>query len=224
MHVVHIDEHVLLPTTSSASSTSVDAVRATLPMDTMHELGCKLHVVPLTAVLNDAASAATADDDDHDNDGLVDLFKHCRTLDAKEDLVYHLRQRLLHRLARQLQCDVVLTGECMTRLAIRAIGFVSKGRGFALAGDVGLECAMDGGDVIVDGAHERVNISLMRLLRDVGETEVRTYARLRELPFVQLPTLGDNTARTASMNRLAEGRPKMSCSPLIVYLLSAWNH
>ena len=55
---------------------------------------------------------------------------------GREDLVRHLRTRLLLQAAQAAGCNKLLLGDTGTRVAAQVIAAAAKGRGYALPGDV----------------------------------------------------------------------------------------
>ena len=57
---------------------------------------------------------------------------------GREDLIAHLRTRLLLRTAERLGCSRIARGDAAGRLAAHVVAAAAKGRGYSLPGDVHL--------------------------------------------------------------------------------------
>ena len=110
-----------------------------------------------------------------------------------------LRSSLLHALMRReavnAGCEVLLTGETATRVAIKTIAGMSEGRGFSMGEEVGSEW---------DLAEERLLVC--RPLSSVLLKELVYYCRMRELRWLtmQRPETGVE-AKKAGIEALTEG-------------------
>ncbi|GIL85207.1 hypothetical protein Vretimale_10781 [Volvox reticuliferus] len=111
---------------------------------------------------------------------------------GREDLLRHLRNRLLAAVAAQLGVNKVLRGDTATVLAARVISETAKGRGYALPGEVQL---LDVREV------QRGQPAVLQPMREVTMKEAVFFCRLRGLQPVQLPYTEASSRR--SINALA---------------------
>ncbi|KAL6755988.1 hypothetical protein V8C86DRAFT_127885 [Haematococcus lacustris] len=69
---------------------------------------------------------------------LQQLVGGVRDVTGREDLVAHLRLRLLRQLASRLGCSKLALGDSANTLAVRIISDTAKGRGYSLPADIAL--------------------------------------------------------------------------------------
>ncbi|KAI9598063.1 hypothetical protein BDF19DRAFT_411404 [Syncephalis fuscata] len=128
-----------------------------------------------------------------DVDKLRLLFKQAESLSAREDLLFYLRQRVLHSVAVRKNCSAIWTAETATRIAIRTISNVAKGRGLTLPLETGAQSDLD------------KDIAFWRPIRDVLAKEVGLYVRYRHLSMPSFPILlSTRRPAKASIGRLSE--------------------
>ncbi|KAJ3045491.1 Cytoplasmic tRNA 2-thiolation protein 2 [Rhizophlyctis rosea] len=123
---------------------------------------------------------------------LQKCFSALGKLSSKEDLLHYLTMQLLYAAARRNDCHGLLLGDNSTRVAIRTIAQVSKGRGFAMPIDVASEC-----DWLRD-------VILLRPLRDVDAKEIGLCNQYEGLETVHVPNLTTAMPTKASIDRLTE--------------------
>ncbi|GLI60528.1 hypothetical protein VaNZ11_002523 [Volvox africanus] len=111
---------------------------------------------------------------------------------GREDLLRHLRNRLLAAVAAQLGANKVLRGDTATALAARVISETAKGRGYALPGEIQL---LDAREV------QWGQPAVLQPMREVTRKEAVFFCRLRGLQPVQLPYTEASSRR--SINALA---------------------
>lgn len=125
---------------------------------------------------------------------------------GREDLVTHLRDRLLLRSASVLGCSRLLRGDSASRMAVRVIAEAAKGRGFSLPADLQ---NMDG-RLMQDGGP-----AVLQPLREVTHKELRELCRFKGLPLLHEGSssrtggssgggLGSGGSGSSSVNTLAE--------------------
>lgn len=90
---------------------------------------------------------------------------------GREDLLEHLRSRLLLATAARIGAGKVARGDSATRLATRAVAAAAKGRGYALAGDVHL----------VDARRSPAAPLFFFPLRELGSRELALAAHFERL-------------------------------------------
>ena len=104
------------------------------------------------------------------------MFDGIRTVTAKEDLLSHLRLRLLVHLARKHGCTKMFLGDNATRVAINILALTSQGRGYTLPFE----------GTFSDKRFE--GLELLRPMRDILSKEVGLYNHLQHVASVPLPT------------------------------------
>ncbi|KAI8884913.1 hypothetical protein K501DRAFT_216726 [Backusella circina FSU 941] len=95
---------------------------------------------------------------------LVELFKNIKNATAKEDLLWHLKMAMLVQVAKREGCVYIFMGDSSTRQAIKMISLTSKGRGYSLALDIGVENQKSFKDV-----------GIMRPMKDMLTKEIGFY-------------------------------------------------
>ncbi|KAJ1972989.1 Cytoplasmic tRNA 2-thiolation protein 2, partial [Dimargaris xerosporica] len=113
-------------------------------------------------------------------------------LSTREDLLWHLKQTLLHRVARKHRCEFIVVGDTCTRLAVKAIAMTSKGRGYSLPFDLGT------------GAGWFQDVRFVRPFRDCMDREVVLYNRFKGLEAVHTPSVTTGLPIKSSIDRLTE--------------------
>ena len=91
---------------------------------------------------------------------------------ARQELLLHLRRRVLVRAAKELACTKVFTAEHGTNLAVDLLSGVAGGAGGSLAQRIGFKDQRDG------------DVAVMRPMRDVSGKEVAVYAHLHGLATI----------------------------------------
>ncbi|KAI8055286.1 hypothetical protein BDF22DRAFT_377602 [Syncephalis plumigaleata] len=121
------------------------------------------------------------------------LFEKAESLSAREDLLFYLRQVVLQSVAIRRNCAAIWMADTATRVAIRTINNVAKGRGLALSLETGAQS-----DV-------RQGVAFWRPIRDVLAKEIGLYVHYRQLSMPSFPALL-HTRRPAksSIGRLSE--------------------
>lgn len=135
-------------------------------------LDFRAHVLPLEDVFEEASSR-------------MERKRKCRELvlgvrDAtgREDVIEHLRMKRLRMAAEGAGAEVLLLGECATRLAVRAVADTVKGKGYAMPGNI----------QFADSRMGRERTTVLRPLRDSVAKELAFYChfagvRLHEKPW-----------------------------------------
>ncbi|KAJ1983745.1 Cytoplasmic tRNA 2-thiolation protein 2 [Dimargaris verticillata] len=113
-------------------------------------------------------------------------------LSTREDLLWHLKQTLLHQMARKHRCEFIVVGDTCTRLAVKAIAMTSKGRGYSLPFDLG------------SGAEWFQDVQFVRPFRDCMDREVVLYNRFQGLEAVHTPSSTTGLPVKSSIDRLTE--------------------
>jgi hypothetical protein len=133
MRIIHVDEsaaHALSPEAAAAWRAAVAAAAQPYIGE-----GVEYHCVPLEASFQEeAGSQALAGSVAR----LEALLAAVSDPTGREDLVRHLRSRLLLRTACTLGCARLARGDCASSLAARIVAEASKGCGHSLVGDVRL--------------------------------------------------------------------------------------
>ncbi|XP_078689420.1 cytoplasmic tRNA 2-thiolation protein 2-like [Branchiostoma floridae x Branchiostoma belcheri] len=130
--------------------------------------------------------------DDSSADRLKRLFEDAKSLTAKEDLLQMLRSKLLVRVARMHGYTKVMVGDSGTRLSVRIMADIAKGRGAALPLNTGFADDRHGDVVIV------------RPMRDFIAKEISMYNTICQVESVFLPMLTTKVAEKASIGHLTE--------------------
>ncbi|KAJ9518791.1 hypothetical protein QJQ45_026064, partial [Haematococcus lacustris] len=127
---------------------------------------------------------------------LQQLVGGVRDVTGREDLVAHLRLRLLRQLASRLGCSKLALGDSANTLAVRIISDTAKGRGYSLPADIALVDARGGWATPV----------VVRPCKEVTAKELVLFCRHRGLPGpVALPSLAVLSPRAHhSLNDLSE--------------------
>ncbi|KAJ3056025.1 Cytoplasmic tRNA 2-thiolation protein 2 [Rhizophlyctis rosea] len=126
----------------------------------------------------------------------VEKLQRCFTsigkLSSKEDLLHYLTMQLLYETARSTQCSAVILGDNSTRVAIRVMTQISKGRGFSMPLDVASESTW------------LPDLMLLRPLRDVDSKEIALCNQYENLKSVHVPNLTTGMPVKSSIDRLTE--------------------
>ncbi|XP_065180116.1 cytoplasmic tRNA 2-thiolation protein 2-B-like [Sycon ciliatum] len=123
---------------------------------------------------------------------LVDCVASCKSLTAKEDLVSTLRARLLSAIAACGHFDWVLTGESCTRLVIRTLSDISKGKGAALPYTTAF------------ADRREKHAAFLRPLREFSSKELGFYCHHRQVQVIQPLEIATKVPENASLDRLTE--------------------
>lgn len=83
-------------------------------------------------------------DDNHmtNKEKLLTLFNSISSDTVKEDLLKHIKITLLNFMAKKAGCSILCLGDSSTKVANNVISYTSKGRGFSLPLDIGLEAKL----------------------------------------------------------------------------------
>ena len=135
-------------------------------------LDFRAHVLPLEDVFDETSNG-------------TERRRRCRELvlgvrdeTGREDLIAHLRMQRLRAAAESGSVDLLLLGECATRMAVRAIAETVKGKGYAMPGNIQL----------ADNRLGKDRPTVLRPLRDSVAKELAFYChfaglRLHEKPW-----------------------------------------
>ncbi|KAI9141507.1 hypothetical protein BKA69DRAFT_1073807 [Paraphysoderma sedebokerense] len=124
---------------------------------------------------------------------LQNLFLNSAKMSGKEDLLNHLKMKLLLLKAKSLGCSRLMLGDSGTRLAIKIISETSKGRGYSLPVDIAGETDWYQ-DVIV-----------LRPMKDYILKELGIYNTLNNLETIHIPTFTTKTTKSkASIDHITE--------------------
>uniref|UniRef100_A0A8C3UMF2 Cytoplasmic tRNA 2-thiolation protein 2 n=1 Tax=Catharus ustulatus TaxID=91951 RepID=A0A8C3UMF2_CATUS len=123
---------------------------------------------------------------------LLRSFEAAGTATAREELLEMLRTHLIMQTARDRGYTKVMTGESLTRVAIKLLTNLSLGRGAFLAVDTGFTDQRHG-DVMV-----------VRPMRDYTAKEIAFYNRFFSVPTVIVPPLFTKRREKPSIHQLVE--------------------
>ncbi|KAI8997672.1 hypothetical protein BDB01DRAFT_840856 [Pilobolus umbonatus] len=126
---------------------------------------------------------------------LKTLFNSIKKTTAKEDLLWNMKMALLVDTARREGCSYIFMADCATRQAIKMIALTSKGRGYSLPLDIGVE-----NDISFPG------ICVMRPMKDMLAKEIGFYNHFADISNLVIPTTNFNTMAPTknSIDRLTE--------------------
>ncbi|KAJ3266141.1 Cytoplasmic tRNA 2-thiolation protein 2 [Borealophlyctis nickersoniae] len=113
-------------------------------------------------------------------------------MSSKEDVLHYLTLQALLRAAREHGCGALMLGDNSTRVAIRVISQISKGRGFAMPIEV------------ATGARWYEDVIVLRPFRDILSKEIGLYNEYENLTSVHVPTLTTGMPARSSIDRLTE--------------------
>ncbi|KAJ2649538.1 Cytoplasmic tRNA 2-thiolation protein 2 [Coemansia sp. RSA 1250] len=120
------------------------------------------------------------------------LFSKLTSPTDKEDMLQAIKTALLVQLARNSGCGVIFVGDSSTRIAVKAMALIGRGRGFSLPLEVGAE------------SQWFQDIVAVRPMRDFVAKEVAFFNCWTRQPTAFVPTFTTAEHRRASINRLAE--------------------
>ncbi|NXD29709.1 CTU2 protein, partial [Spelaeornis formosus] len=123
---------------------------------------------------------------------LLRSFEAAGTATAREELLEMLRTHLIVQTARDRGYTKVMTGESLTRVAVKLLTNLSLGRGAFLAVDTGFTDQRHG-DVMV-----------VRPMRDYTAKEIAFYNRFFSVPTVTVPPLLTKRREKPSIHQLVE--------------------
>ncbi|NXO61865.1 CTU2 protein, partial [Phainopepla nitens] len=123
---------------------------------------------------------------------LLRSFEAAGTATAREELLEMLRTHLIVQAARDRGYTKVMTGESLTRVAVKLLTNLSLGRGAFLAVDTGFTDRRHG-DVMV-----------VRPMRDYTAKEIAFYNRFFSIPTVIVPPLFTKRREKPSIHQLVE--------------------
>ncbi|NXT66056.1 CTU2 protein, partial [Chaetops frenatus] len=123
---------------------------------------------------------------------LLRSFEAAGTATAREELLETLRTHLIVQTARDRGYAKVMTGESLTRVAVKLLTNLSLGRGAFLAVDTGFTDQRHG-DVMV-----------VRPMRDYTAKEIAFYNRFFGVPTVTVPPLFTKRREKPSIHQLVE--------------------
>ncbi|NWH85477.1 CTU2 protein, partial [Aegithalos caudatus] len=123
---------------------------------------------------------------------LLRAFEAAGTATAREELLEMLRTHLIVQTARDRGYAKVMTGESLTRVAVKLLTNLSLGRGAFLAVDTGFTDQRHG-DVMV-----------VRPMRDYTAKEIAFYNRFFSVPTVIVPPLLTKRREKLSIHQLVE--------------------
>ncbi|KAL7749500.1 Cytoplasmic tRNA 2-thiolation protein 2 [Sorochytrium milnesiophthora] len=187
--VIHIDESAVFPETPASYKADLAAM--------VRSYGHRLVTVPLEAVLaarGEEYTYGTAEPST-DSDAVSKLRELMATSagTAREDLLVHLRLRLLLTISQSLGCSHLLLGSSTTRLAAEIIATTAKGRGYGLALDIATSADYYPSVRI----HRPMATFVLKELAIYGH-----YQRLTRIPFPSFSTK-QRPQQKSSINQLA---------------------
>ncbi|WBW72763.1 cytosolic thiouridylase subunit Ctu2 [Schizosaccharomyces osmophilus] len=95
------------------------------------------------------------------------------SLASRQDLLYRVREQALVAIAEKEQCDTIVFGDCGTTIAARVLELVAEGRGFAIPWCTSVCSKLPDFPVF-----------LLRPLRDVLSSELKSYMKIKELDYI----------------------------------------
>jgi len=150
--------------------------RITEVVDVLQNFGFPVHVALIESCGSDFVAPTGKGEKVRIDPDLADTFGKSFTSlkegSARQELLLHLRRRVLVRAAKELACIKVFTAEHGTNLAVDLLSGVAGGAGCSLAQRIGFKDQRDG------------DVAVMRPMRDVSGKEVAVYAHLHGLPTV----------------------------------------
>ncbi|KAG5462706.1 MAG: hypothetical protein BJ554DRAFT_3949 [Olpidium bornovanus] len=192
--VAHVDESVAFCEGAEKRAATADAARRVAELSGFEFVGCSLEAAydidaapgepRLLSVSSNAAGSAIQSsfvpaDSTNSTEQLMSALKVLKG-SGREALVRQLRIRLLASIARRERCQVVMFGNSMTRLAVRALSLTSEGRGYVMpqetavvnkdVGDLGCEGFLNSADQCTSGA-----LTFLRPLSDLLAKEIGIY-------------------------------------------------
>eukprot|EP00795_Rhopilema_esculentum_P009221 gene9221-16903_t len=123
---------------------------------------------------------------------LVRSFAALKSLTAKQDFVFSLRNNLLRDYAKVKQCTKIIVAETSTRLSIKLLLNISHGRGGSLPLDVGVSDSRDG------------QVAAIRPMRELTSKEVAFYNRMQSVEPVVTESMDTMAADNASLQKQTE--------------------
>ncbi|RCH94100.1 Cytoplasmic tRNA 2-thiolation protein 2, partial [Rhizopus stolonifer] len=126
---------------------------------------------------------------------LKQLFSSIKKTTAKEDLLWNIKMAMLVHVARREGCMYIFMADSATRQAIKMISMTSKGRGYSLPLDIG-----------VDNQQSFPDVCIMRPMKDMLSKEIGFYNYFFKIDkFVLSPfNFGTMMAGKTSIDRLTE--------------------
>ncbi|EPY52191.1 cytosolic thiouridylase subunit Ctu2 [Schizosaccharomyces cryophilus OY26] len=111
------------------------------------------------------------------------------SLASRQDLLYRVREQVLISIAEKEGCDTIVFGDCGTTIAARVLELVAEGRGFAIPWCTSVYSKLPD-----------FPVSLLRPLREVLSSELKSYMKIKELDYI--PTVVEE--RPATISGVAE--------------------
>ncbi|KAG2236174.1 hypothetical protein INT48_003793 [Thamnidium elegans] len=126
---------------------------------------------------------------------LQTLFNSIKKTAAKEDLIWNLKMKMIVTVAKREGCSYIFMGDSATRQAIKMIAMTSKGRGYTLPLDIG-----------VDNEISFKDICVMRPMKDMLSKEIGFYNYFSKIDKYIMPAFNFSTMMPAksSIERLTE--------------------
>ncbi|ORY99343.1 hypothetical protein BCR43DRAFT_544839 [Syncephalastrum racemosum] len=126
---------------------------------------------------------------------LSDLFRQIKKDTAKESLYWHIKMTMFLAVAEREGCSCIFFADSSTRQCIKIISMTSKGRGFSIPLDVGVEA-----ETGVKG------LSVLRPMKDMLSKEIGFYNRFQGLSDDVIAPINFHTQANAksSIERLTE--------------------
>ncbi|CEP14391.1 hypothetical protein [Parasitella parasitica] len=126
---------------------------------------------------------------------LKQLFNSIKKTTAKEDLLWNIKMEMLVTVARREGCAYIFIADSATRQAIKMIAMTSKGRGYSVPLDVG-----------VDNNQSFKDLSIMRPMKDILSKEIGFYNHFSNITGFETLPYNYSTMMPAktSIDRLTE--------------------
>lgn len=116
------------------------------------------------------------------------------SLSSRQDYVHYVRDKIMRKVAKHLQCPFVFTSEICPDLAIKLLSNIALGRGSSVAQDVSF----------CDSRSPAVQI--VRPIRDFDAVEVETYVKVQEIRLLESARrYGADSDEFASIQNLTKG-------------------
>lgn len=127
-----------------------------------------------------------------DEEKVHKLFKQVKSLTSKEELLRILRNKILRRAAKSLNCSKIFVAETATGLATTLLTNISLGRGVHLPLDVGF----------CDDTDD--SLLILRPMRDFMKKEVVFYNVFNKVRGVYIPSITTKVSTNQSIQKLTE--------------------
>ncbi|TPX39390.1 hypothetical protein SeLEV6574_g07252 [Synchytrium endobioticum] len=140
---------------------------------------------------NDAAPMSSSP-----RDRLLESLASASKQSSREDLIQCYQRQLLMQVAREYECPYIALGDTSTRLAIKVISSVSKGRGLGVPDLVNSEVTMTG----CDGSQ----VVVIKPMKEFSSKEIAMLVNLYKIPIPTIARYDTGLPAKSSIDRLTE--------------------